>query len=74
MWKCFDAELQRQICCFPYAELSDVPRLQQVGKKSCRTAEESLTVTIYAAALLIFLDRFFAGQSASPAVEGLRFI
>jgi hypothetical protein len=37
-------------------------------------AEESLTVTIYAAALLIFLDRIFAGQSASPAVEGLRFI
>ena len=32
-WKCVDAELQRQICCFPYVELSDVPWLQQVEKK-----------------------------------------
>jgi hypothetical protein len=28
---------------FPYVELSDVPRLQQVEKKKCRTAEESRT-------------------------------
>ena len=33
-WKCVDTELQRQIRCFPYVELSDVPRLQQVGKKA----------------------------------------
>ena len=33
-WKCVDAELQRQIRCFPYVELSDVTRLQQVGKKA----------------------------------------
>jgi hypothetical protein len=26
-----------QIYCFPYVELSDVPRLQQVGKKSRTT-------------------------------------
>jgi hypothetical protein len=43
MWKCVDAELQWQIHCFPYVELSDVPRLQQVEKKSCRMAEESRT-------------------------------
>ena len=41
MWKCVDAELQWQIHCFPYVELSDVPRLQEVEKKSCRMAEES---------------------------------
>jgi hypothetical protein len=39
-WKCADQELERQISCFPYVELSDVPRLQQVHK-SRRTAEES---------------------------------
>ena len=33
-WKCVNAELQRQIRCFPYAELSDVPWLQQVEKKA----------------------------------------
>jgi hypothetical protein len=33
MWKCVDAELQRQIRCFLYVELSDVPRLQEVKKK-----------------------------------------
>ena len=33
MWKCADAELQRQIRCFPYGERSDVQRLQQVEKK-----------------------------------------
>jgi hypothetical protein len=33
-WKCVDAELQRQIRCFPYGESSDVPRLQQVKKKA----------------------------------------
>ena len=32
-WKCADQELERQIRCFPYVELSDVPR----------TAEESRT-------------------------------
>ena len=32
-WKCVDAELQRQIRCFSYVELSDVPRLEQVEKK-----------------------------------------
>jgi hypothetical protein len=32
-WKCVDAELQRQIRCFPYVELSDVPWLQHVGEK-----------------------------------------
>ena len=42
-WKCVDAELQRHIRCFPYVELSDVPRLQQVENKSRRTAEESRT-------------------------------
>ena len=42
-WKCVDAELQWQIRCFAYVELSDVPRLQQVGKKSRRTAEVSRT-------------------------------
>jgi hypothetical protein len=40
-WKCVEAELQRQIRCFPYVEFSDAPRLQQVKKKSRRTAEES---------------------------------
>ena len=39
-WKCVEAELQRQIRCFPYVEFSDAPRLQQVIK-SRRTAEES---------------------------------
>jgi hypothetical protein len=34
MWKCVDSELQRQIRCFSYVELSDVPRLQQVEKKT----------------------------------------
>jgi hypothetical protein len=34
MWKCVDTELQRQIHFFPYVELSDVPRLQQVEKKA----------------------------------------
>jgi hypothetical protein len=34
MWKCVDAQLQRQIRCFPYVELSDVPRLQQIEKKA----------------------------------------
>ena len=33
MWKCVDPELEWQIRCFPYGERSDVPRLQQVGKK-----------------------------------------
>ena len=28
-WKCADQELEGQIRCFPYVELSDVPRLQQ---------------------------------------------
>ena len=42
MWKCADQELERQISCFPYVELSDVPRLQQVHK-SRRTVEESRT-------------------------------
>jgi hypothetical protein len=41
-WKCADQELERQISCFPYEELSDVPRLQHVHK-SRRTAEESRT-------------------------------
>ena len=41
-WKCVDAELQQQIRCFPYVELSDIPRLQQVEKKR-RTAGESRT-------------------------------
>jgi hypothetical protein len=27
MWKCADQELERQIRCFPYVELSDVPLL-----------------------------------------------
>jgi hypothetical protein len=31
-----DIELQRQICCFPYGERSDVPRLQQVEQKVVR--------------------------------------
>jgi hypothetical protein len=35
-WKCVDAELQRQIRCFPYVELSDVPLLQQIEKKAGR--------------------------------------
>jgi hypothetical protein len=34
MWKCADPELERQICCFPYGERSDVPRLQQVKQKA----------------------------------------
>ena len=42
MWKCADQELEKQISCFPYEEISDVPRLQQVHK-SPRTAEESRT-------------------------------
>jgi hypothetical protein len=33
-WKCVEAELQRQIRCFPYVEFSDAHRLQQVKKKS----------------------------------------
>jgi hypothetical protein len=33
-WKCAKAELQGQIRCFPYVELSHIPRLQQVGKKA----------------------------------------
>ena len=33
-WKCADPELERQIRCFPYGELSDVRRLQQVEKKA----------------------------------------
>jgi hypothetical protein len=33
-WKCVEAELQRQIRCFPYVEFSDAPRLQQVKKKA----------------------------------------
>ena len=33
MWKCANQELERQICCFPYVELSDIPRLQQQQKK-----------------------------------------
>jgi hypothetical protein len=38
------AELHGQIRCFPYIELSDVPRLQQVEeRKNRRTAEESRT-------------------------------
>ena len=49
-WKCADQELQRQIHCFPYAELSDFPRLQQV-EKSRRTTEESRTKFWY---ILIF--------------------
>jgi hypothetical protein len=28
-----DPELEQQICCFPYGEHSDVPRLQQVEQK-----------------------------------------
>jgi hypothetical protein len=32
-WKCADPELDQQICCFPYEERSDVPRLQQVEQK-----------------------------------------
>ena len=33
-WKCADPELERQICCFPYGERSDDPRLQQVEQKT----------------------------------------
>ena len=33
-WKCAKAELHGQIHCFPYVELSDVPRPQQVEKKA----------------------------------------
>ena len=44
-WKCADQEMERQICCFPYVELSDVPQLQQV-EKSYRTAEESRTKSV----------------------------
>ena len=36
MWKCADAELQRQIRCFPDGERSDVPRLQQVEQNDVR--------------------------------------
>jgi hypothetical protein len=35
--------MQRQITNFPYVELSDVPRLQQVEREKRRTAEESRT-------------------------------
>ena len=34
MWKCAKADLHGQIRCFPYVELSDVPRLQQVEEKA----------------------------------------
>jgi hypothetical protein len=46
MWKCAKAELHRQIRCFPYVELFDVPWLQQVEKKSRRTAEECRTTSL----------------------------
>ena len=53
---CVDAELQRQIRCFSYIELSDVPRLQQVEKKSRRKAEESRTSVIVIGVMLIIED------------------
>ena len=34
MWKCADAELQRQIRCFPYRVRTDFPLLQQVEQKA----------------------------------------
>jgi hypothetical protein len=33
-WKCAKAELHGQIRCVPYVEFSNVPQLQQAGKKA----------------------------------------
>ena len=79
-WKCVDAELQWQICSFPYVELSDVPRLQQVERKKRRTAEESRTklcvldVAIKIRVLLLTFDLiYFQYQQISP-LYNLEFI
>jgi len=42
-WKCADAELERQIRCFPYGEHSWRPTAPASRKKSSQTAEESRT-------------------------------
>ena len=54
MWKCADPELEQQICCFPYRERSDIPRLQQVKQKAVgRQRNLGLTGSV---PLVVWLD------------------